>query len=68
MASTTIMKHPTTPSKEEKGAAYCPMCTRTVEVMVIHKGKHALVAPGQKCPRCTASIDAGYVIGYDRAA
>jgi len=67
MASTTIMNKPAA-RHEEKGPVYCPMCTRTVEVMVIHQGKHALVTPGQKCPRCSASIDAGYVIGFDRAA
>jgi uncharacterized protein (UPF0212 family) len=53
---------------EAPGAVYCPMCTRTVQVAVLHAGKSSKVRPGQKCPRCSASIDAGYVIGYNRAA
>lgn len=53
---------------EATGAVYCPMCTRTVEVTVLYASKSAKVKPGQKCPRCAASIDAGYVIRYNRAA
>jgi len=59
---------PAPTSHEASGAVYCPMCTRTVEVTVLHAGKATKVKPGQKCPRCSASIDAGYVIGYNRAA
>ena len=53
---------------EATGAVYCPMCTRTVDVTVQYAAKSAKVKPGQKCPRCAASIDAGYVIRFNRAA
>jgi hypothetical protein len=68
MASTTVLNNPSTRTYEAKGPVYCPICTHTVEVMVTHSGKHALVTPGQKCPRCSGPIDAGYVIRVDRAA
>ncbi|MGH9627859.1 MAG: hypothetical protein ACRD7E_05915 [Bryobacteraceae bacterium] len=53
---------------EAKSTVYCPICTHTVEAMVTIAGKSAKVAPGQKCPRCTSSLDAGYVFRFDRAA
>lgn len=51
-----------------KGFVYCPMCTHTVEADVVTGRKSAHVRPGQKCPRCNASLDAGYIMRYDRAA
>ena len=53
---------------QDLGHAYCPICTHTVQVNITFAGKHARVTPGQKCPRCNSSIDAGYVIRMDRAA
>lgn len=52
----------------EKSSVYCPICTHTVEAEIVHKGKQAFAKPGQKCGRCHASLDAGYIIRYDRAA
>ena len=49
-----------------KAKIHCPMCTRTVEgiaVPEIHLGRSRFrVMPGQKCTRCSASLDAGYVL------
>jgi len=53
---------------EAKGPVYCPICTHTVEVMVTYSGKSVRVTPGQKCPRCTSPIDAGFVFRMNRAA
>ena len=50
------------------GKAYCALCTRTVDAELVTKTsaesrKFGLrVAPGQKCPRCSASLDAAFVI------
>ncbi|MHB8734916.1 MAG: hypothetical protein ACYC6M_06395 [Terriglobales bacterium] len=49
-----------------KARIHCPMCTRTVEglaVPAVSLGHSRLrVQPGQKCSRCHASLDAGYVL------
>ena len=47
---------------------YCPMCTHTVQAVVIPAGKRLKVAPGQKCSRCGSQLDAGYVMKRERAA
>lgn len=60
------------PSKVETGKVYCPMCTHTVEAEIQRvQGRHArrlAVKPGQKCPHCTAPLDAGYIFQTGRAA
>ena len=53
---------------EGKGSVYCPMCTHTVEAVISFSSRGGRVKPGQKCPRCSASLDAGYVFRVDRAA
>ncbi|TAN22784.1 MAG: hypothetical protein EPN33_07600 [Acidobacteria bacterium] len=49
-----------------KARIHCPMCTRTVEGLAIPEvrlGRSRLrVMPGQKCSRCAASLDAGFVL------
>lgn len=47
---------------------YCPMCTHTVDATVEHQPKHIHVKRGQKCPRCSGSLDAGYIMYLERAA
>jgi len=47
---------------------YCPMCTHTVDATVEYDTKHARVKRGQKCPRCSGSLDAGYIMYLERAA
>lgn len=53
--------------KDGRSWVYCPICTHTVEAQVIRLGKKAFVKPGEKCPRCRASLEAGTVL-RDRAA
>lgn len=53
---------------ESPGSVYCPMCTHTVEANLTHGAKGLYVSPGQKCPRCSSALDAGYVFRFDRAA
>jgi len=49
-----------------KARIHCPMCTRTIEgvaVPEVRLGRSRLrVMPGQKCTRCSAALDAGYVL------
>jgi hypothetical protein len=48
----------------ENAKVYCPMCTHTVEAEIQrHVAKHRhIVTPGQKCPHCCASLDAGFIL------
>jgi uncharacterized Zn finger protein (UPF0148 family) len=64
MPTTTINKK----QFEAAGAVYCPLCTHTVEAKVTYTPKSAHVTPGQRCPRCSSPLDAGYVIRINRAA
>jgi transposase-like protein len=52
----------------ETGKVYCPMCTHTVEALIEHHAKHSISKPGQKCPRCSGSLDAGYIFRLRQAA
>jgi uncharacterized protein (UPF0212 family) len=54
--------------REVEGSVYCPFCTRTVAATLITVGKRAKSKPGQKCPRCSSSLDAGFVIMPSRVA
>jgi hypothetical protein len=56
------------PVVESKGFLHCPICTHTVPGIVLTQGKHQKVKPGQKCPRCSASLDPAYILRYDQAA
>jgi len=56
------------PQFENKAFVYCPICTHTVEGIVVSNGKTAKVKPGQKCSRCSAALDPGYIMRIDRAA
>jgi hypothetical protein len=58
----------TMPSETAPKAVHCPICTHTVEALVISTRKHSFVKPGQRCPRCDSSLDAAYVLSYGRAA
>ena len=65
---TITMKRKPQPSKEAKGSVYCPLCTHTVDGIITFTPRGARVTPGQKCARCSSSLDAGYVLRVDRAA
>jgi uncharacterized paraquat-inducible protein A len=53
-----------------RGQALCPICTHTVpaEIDIKAKGKIARVTPGQRCTRCSASLDVAVVIEIPQAA
>jgi len=53
---------------ETKAFVYCPICTHTVEGFVIHSGKTVKVKAGQKCSRCSASLDPAYILRPAQAA
>ena len=65
---TRSQAQPALPQHEVKGFVYCPICTHTVEGIVIATGKTAKVKPGQKCSRCSAALDPAYIMRLDRAA
>ena len=51
-----------------KGQVHCPICTHTVQADIDLKGRHARVAPGQRCPRCSSSLDVAVVVQIPEAA
>ncbi len=53
---------------ETSGAVHCPICTHTVEARILTARKRSEVKAGQKCPRCGSSLDAAYVLSFERAA
>jgi hypothetical protein len=53
---------------EAHGFVYCPICTHTVEATILSNGRAQKTKPGQKCARCSASLDAGYIFRIDRVA
>lgn len=56
------------PRKEVQGAVYCPMCTHTVSATVAIVRRSVAVKPGQRCPRCSSTLDAAAVIRTEKAA
>ena len=56
------------PATEYTADVHCPICTHTVQGTVVAQGRSLRVKPGQKCTRCSASLDPAYVLRYDRAA
>ena len=64
----TILEHKPVEKREHKGYVHCPMCTHTVETNVITAGRSVYVKTGERCPRCSAALDAGYVLQIQKAA
>ncbi len=58
----------TVPIEEVAGKAYCYMCTHTVDAIMLVQGQLARTKPGQVCPRCKASLNAGAVRELAEAA
>ncbi len=50
------------------GQVHCPICTHTVPAVIDIVGKRARVSPGQRCPRCAATLDAAIVVQIPQAA
>ena len=61
-----VLDEPTvrTAAKEQGlGLVYCPICTHTVDAAVVTEPRRGpKVVAGQRCGRCSASLDAGYVV------
>ena len=51
-----------------KGQVHCPIFTHTVPADIDLKGRRARVAPGQRCPRCSSSLDVAVVVQIPEAA
>ena len=62
------MKSDTGNKKTSRGSVYCLICTHTVEADVVPVRRRMLVRSGQKCPRCSSSLDAAYIVMEHRAA
>ncbi len=54
--------------RELRGWVYCPICTHIVETQVVAFGKRIATKPGQKCPRCSSSLEPASVVRYEAAA
>ena len=63
-----FLNHPSAIAVVDVGKVYCPMCTHTVDAEIEHRVRRSSVRPGQKCPRCLASLDAGYILPVSEAA
>ncbi len=53
---------------QAQGSVYCPMCTHTVQATVTYTPRTPHVTLGQRCSRCSASLDAAYVFSVRKAA
>ena len=62
------MKETAESKKCTRGSVYCFTCTHNVEADLISLGRRILVRPSQKCPRCSSSLDAAYVMVHSQAA
>ena len=51
-----------------RGQVHCPICTHTVDADVEQIGKNVRVVPGQKCGRCSATLDVAAVLQVLEAA
>jgi uncharacterized protein (UPF0212 family) len=54
--------------KGVSGQVHCPICTHTVPATIDIVGKRAIVSRGQRCPRCSATLDAAMVVQIPQAA
>lgn len=66
MTTATMTK--TANRRATRGSVYCLICTHTVQAEVVLAGRKTFVKTGQKCPRCSSWLDAGYVLSVNEAA
>ena len=56
-------------NKVVSGPVHCPICTHNVPAHIVVAPRKVYAKPGQRCPRCGASLDAAFVLAQlDRAA
>ena len=54
--------------EKAQAQVHCPMCTHNVPAEVEFVARQVRIAPGQKCPRCRAALDAAAVVYIRQAA
>jgi hypothetical protein len=54
--------------KVMRGQVHCPICTHSVDADVDMSSKKPRVVAGQRCPRCSATLDAAFVLEVQEAA
>jgi hypothetical protein len=54
--------------KTLRGQVHCPICTHNVPADVELSGRRPRVIPGQRCPRCAATLDVAAVVQLPQAA
>jgi hypothetical protein len=52
----------------ETGKVHYTLCTHEVHAQLEHHPRYSVVKPGQKCPRCAASLDATWIMRVPKAA
>ena len=55
-------------SQKQAAVLYCPICTRYVDGQIQQAARRNEALPGQKCPHCSASLDAAAVVHIRQAA
>jgi hypothetical protein len=55
-------------AKVAAGKVHCPMCTHSVVGNIEYTPRYMKVVPGQKCERCSASLDVAVVLYLRNAA
>ncbi len=63
-----INKQFTAPVTQTKGWVHCLICSRAVEAEILHAPGKSAARKGQKCPRCSASLDPAPVLKQQQAA
>jgi uncharacterized Zn finger protein (UPF0148 family) len=51
-----------------EGRVFCPICTHTVAANLDLTAKTTRVSPGQRCPRCHATLDVAVIVRIPEAA
>jgi hypothetical protein len=54
--------------KTMPGQVHCPICTHNVGADIDMSARKPRVVPGQKCPRCSATLDVAFVMQVLQAA
>ena len=50
------------------GQVLCPICSYTVPAELDLSGTRARVVPGQRCPRCQATLEVAVIVQVPQAA
>jgi len=53
---------PFDPQKAESGKVLCPMCSHSVDAQIGGAPRRPHVVRGQRCSRCSASLDAASIL------